>query len=75
VAAHFARLARAGAQESSAPYRRDIARTLTKIFRTRSCSPVALFAHLALVGIDLERLRGGLVRRRVFGAVRAESAS
>ncbi len=27
-----------------------------------------MFAHLALVALDLERLRGGLVRRRLFDA-------
>jgi hypothetical protein len=29
---------------------------------------VALFAHLVLVALDLERLRGGLIRRRLFNA-------
>ena len=74
VAAHFARLARAGARETSAPYRREIARGLTRLFRAGRSSPMAVFAHLALVGLDLERLRGGLVRRRLFGAARPELA-
>ena len=29
-------------------------------------APVAVFCHLALVALDLERLRGGLVRRQLF---------
>jgi len=29
-----------------------------------------VFCHLALVALDLERLRGGLVRRALFAAAR-----
>jgi hypothetical protein len=72
---HAARLARAGAQETSGPYRQDLAHALTRIFRRRSGTPVALFCHLALVGLDLERWRGGLVRRRLFDIERRPEAA
>jgi hypothetical protein len=63
---HVERLRHADAQETSNPYRRDLAQAVTRIFRRRSETPVAVFCHLALVALDLERLRGGLVRRRLF---------
>ncbi len=67
VRGHFGMLARAGAQQTSAPYRRDLAQKLTRLFRRHSAMPVAVFAHLALVALELERLRGNIVRRRLFG--------
>ena len=59
-------LTRAGPQEASAPYRRDLAQTVTRLFRRHGGTPVAVFCHLALVALDLERLRGDLVRRALF---------
>ncbi len=66
VQAHVARLALAGPQETSASYRRELMRKITRMFRRHGGSPVAVFCHLALVALDLERLRGGLVRRALF---------
>jgi len=66
INAHVERLARASPQETSAPYRRDLALKLTRMFRRYSGSPAVLFCHLALVALDLERLRGNLIRRRLF---------
>jgi hypothetical protein len=37
-----------------------------RLFRRYPRRPVAVFCHLLLVGLDLERLRGELVRRAVF---------
>lgn len=39
---------------------------LVRLFRRCAGSPAAVFAHLALVALDLERLRGGIVVRRLF---------
>ena len=75
VRTHFELLARASAKETSAPYRRDLAQKLTRLFRRHSASPVAVFAHLALVALDLERLRGNLVRRRLFASASAKEAA
>jgi hypothetical protein len=46
---------------------------LRKLFRRHAASAVAVFAHLALVALALERLRGGLVVRSLFDE-RAEPA-
>ena len=72
---HTGQLARAGARETSGAYRQDLAHALTRMFRRRSFTPVAVFCHLALVALDLERLRGGLVRRRLFDIERAQEAA
>ncbi len=63
---HVERLARAGTQETSANHRRDLERTVMRLFRRHGASPAAVFAHLVLTALDLERLRGGIVRRRLF---------
>jgi hypothetical protein len=68
-------LARADARDASATYRRELARAFTRMFRRHAGTPVALFCYLGLVGLDLERLRGGLVRRRLFEISSAESAA
>jgi hypothetical protein len=75
IIAHVERLDRAGLQEASASYRRDLARKLTRMFRRHGGSPAAMFCHLALVALDLERLRGDLVRRRLFEPSIAEEAA
>jgi len=36
------------------------------LFRRCAGSPVAVFAHLALVALALEQLRGGIVVRSLF---------
>ncbi|RPH65985.1 MAG: hypothetical protein EHM83_05055 [Burkholderiales bacterium] len=41
-------------------------RALLKLFRRRAGTAVAVFAYLALVALDVERLRGGLVVRTLF---------
>lgn len=75
INAHVERLDRAGPREASAPYRRDLARNLTRMFRRQGGSPAAMFCHLALVALDLERLRGDLIRRRLFEPSMAEEAA
>jgi hypothetical protein len=75
IKAHVERLDRAAPQETSARYRRDLAIGLTRMFRKHGGTPVAVFAHLALVALDLERLRGGLVRRRLFEQGHAQEAA
>jgi hypothetical protein len=66
VKAHTAQLDRAAPQDGSAPYRRDLAQKIIRMFRRHAGTPVAVFCHLALVALDLERLRGDLVRRALF---------
>jgi hypothetical protein len=75
INAHVERLSRAGLQETSAPHRRDLALKLTRMFRRHSGSPAAVVCHLALVALDLERLRGDLIRRRLFQPSNAKEAT
>lgn len=46
-------------------------RALLQLFRRHAASPVAVFAHLALVALVVERLRGGIVTRVLFAGPRA----
>ncbi len=46
--------------------RETLAATLTIMFRQFSYQPVAAFIHLALIALDLERLRGDLMQRCLF---------
>lgn len=75
IASHMKRLGRAAIEEASAPYRRDLAGRLVRMFRRQSGAPAAVFCHLALVALSLERLRGDLMRRRLFEAGHAEEAA
>lgn len=75
VVDHLARLAEAGPQDTSRPYRLALGRTCERVFRRHSGTPTAVFAHLVLVALDFERLRGGLVHRRLFqGAAERKGA-
>jgi hypothetical protein len=55
-------------------FRRDLVQVLTLAFRGHVGSPVALVCHVGLVLADLERLRGGVVRRRLFMADEGRAA-
>jgi hypothetical protein len=66
VVSHRARLIRAGASDTSSHHRADLGHAVVRLFRRRSATPVALLCTLLLLALDLERLRGGLVRRRLF---------
>ncbi|HVZ52413.1 MAG TPA: hypothetical protein VG986_10630 [Pseudolabrys sp.] len=75
VEAHIERLANAGSHESSATHRRALERSVTRLFRRHPASPAAVFSHLVLVALDLERLRGGIVRRRLFEPTQRRQAA
>jgi hypothetical protein len=66
VMRHVDDLRRANVHDTSARHRQSLARGLVRLFRRHPASPTALFCHLALVALDLERLRGALIRRRLF---------
>jgi len=72
---HFERLALAGPQEASSQHRQDLAARLVRMFRHHSATPAAVFCHLGLVALELERLRGGLSRRRLFEPGHAREAA
>lgn len=46
--------------------RADLESYLERVVRRAAVHPIAVFAHLALTAIDLERLRGALLRRALF---------
>lgn len=75
VRTHVERLAIASAQETSATHRRELEQSATRLFRRHPASPAAAFGHLVLVALDLERLRGGIVRRRLFEPAQRRQAA
>jgi len=50
------------------PLRRALQLRLLQLFRRILAEPIAAFVYLAIVALDLERLRGELVRRAAFPA-------
>ena len=56
------------AQQSAHPWqaREKLADKLTSLFRRYPRQPVAVFIHLALVALDMERLRGNILQRAIF---------
>lgn len=58
----FARLPAERAWQS----RRELQRHLQRLFRATAFAPAAAFAYLALVALDLERLRAALVARVLY---------
>jgi hypothetical protein len=62
VAGHLERFARSSVRDAW-PERARLERDLRRLFRDSALRPEAAFCHLALVALDLERLRAGLVWR------------
>jgi hypothetical protein len=48
-----------------------VEKELNRLFRAYARTPVALFAHLGMVTLDMERLRAALVQRALYPAERA----
>lgn len=69
---HAQSLARTSAA-SSAAERQDLGARLSRLFRAAAGTVVASACHLGLLALDVERLRGGLIGRRLFGARRARA--
>jgi len=53
--------------------RRRFQERMQRLFRRHPVEPAALFSYLALLALDVERLRGGLVERAVFAPVEVEA--
>ncbi len=51
---------------ATAEQREALRRKLSAAFRKYSFQPAAAFCHLALIALDLETLRGDLLRRKLF---------
>lgn len=59
---------------SAAAQREELDRRLTRLFRAGADTIVATVCHLALLALDLERLRGGLATRSVFALSTGKAA-
>ncbi|MDL1861797.1 hypothetical protein FBR04_12315 [Betaproteobacteria bacterium PRO7] len=73
VRAHLIRF-RALAVDDAPAARQRLATDVAALLRRSAAQPAALFAYLALVALDLERLRGEIVARAAFRAT-PEAAS
>ena len=60
--------------DSAEPLRRELVSRLQRLLRAAAGTVVVTVCHLALVALDLERLRGGLSRRCLFGDDQTEHA-
>ncbi|HSD53655.1 MAG TPA: hypothetical protein VLC47_05790 [Burkholderiales bacterium] len=68
VMRHLARFLEVGSEEAWT-MRRELEAQIAVRFRRHALTPVAAFAYLALVALDIEKLRAQLVVRAAFGAV------
>lgn len=57
------------------PARTAIERILARAFRAGAGTALAAVAHLGLLFVDLERLRGGILRRALFDEAHGEEAA
>ncbi len=57
------------------PTRAAIERILARAFRAGAGTALAAVAHLGLLFVDLERLRGGILRRALFDEAHGEEAA
>ena len=69
---HLASFARE-TPESAWRQRQQLAARLGTLFRAFRYQPAAVFCHLLLVALDVERLRGDILQRRLFPAYREDS--
>jgi hypothetical protein len=70
VRRHEENLARA--VDSAGPLRSDLAHQFQRLLRVAAGTVIVTLCHIALVALEIERLRGGLARRRLFPAGQAE---
>jgi hypothetical protein len=63
---HLSRLRESDGVERSQQACQRLSEELAYEFRRHTHQPAAAFMHLALVALDLERLRAALVRRALF---------
>jgi hypothetical protein len=66
VNGHLQSMREAGVKQDGDKLRGELAAALTRLFRRHAQSPVAIFCHLGLTALDVERMRGGLTSRSLF---------
>lgn len=74
LSSHFRDMASADSQSDGWLLRAELASQLERLFRAEREQPAPVFCHLALTALDLERLRGALLRRLLFEDVGSDVA-
>ena len=75
VVAEYYRVLASGEAIGSARAREALESRLRRAVRHHTHEPAAAYLHLALVALNLERLRGALIRRQLFPPTRPERAA
>ena len=75
VTYYFERSASAASGTQGANARGDLVRHFNRCFRASIARPAAVFSHLGLVTLDIERLKGGLLRRLLLETEKSASAA
>ncbi len=71
---HRERMQSANLEEDGWGLRDELDQKLSRLFRRHTREPVAALCHLALTALDLERLRGAVLRRLLFSDVESEAS-
>jgi hypothetical protein len=74
VGAHQNAMAQTDAATDGWALRKELMREIQRCFRSFCETPAAVFCHLVWVGLQLERLRGAVVRRALLPEVRSKVA-
>lgn len=72
VARHVSAMREASAEQNAWLLRAELARDLERMFRRQPATPVAVFSHLGLTLLELERLRGAILLRLLLPRARTE---
>ena len=71
---HSDQMATADASSDGWTLRAALGTQLGRLFRSEREQPAVVFCHLGLIALDVERLRGALLRRALFEDVRSDVA-
>jgi hypothetical protein len=74
VARHLSAMKEARSEDSGPALRAELARELERLFRRQPATPVAVFCHLGLTLLELERLRGAILLRLLLPRARSALA-
>jgi hypothetical protein len=73
IDSHSDKLIESGAQSARA-LRQELSGQLISVFRAAAGTVIATACHLAMLGLDLERMRGGLISRALLTPAGGELA-
>lgn len=72
VARHLSAMREASSEQNGSALRAELARELERRFRRQPATPVAVFSHLGLTLLELERLRGSILLRLLLPRARSD---